>query len=474
MNVGLIISSYNRPNYLKQCLDSIRRADLTQIDTVMVIDDCSGNQETIQLINDFELDGVDVVKAFSKENRSIKGSLLYGCDLLFNSCDIVINLDGDAIVAKSFVNVLMSLKDRFQENIITGFCCFTKNKDGSERHSVLKMADDYTERKSVGGINMLFDVRQYNNWMRPALLKSIEQNLNWDDHTCRASFADGKRIITSRPSVVQHIGFDSSMGHSAGGELPDEASDFVYDEPQDYGTRLMVIEGKYGEVTHAKLLLPKVTLIAVDDNVDGIIKAADISCRFIDFAAVKLLSSMFSEDKRVIPIRHLGSKKEYSQFLLKEIVDYIDTPHFIVIQADGFIINYQSWTDEYFNYDFCGAVWNFRDHNRIGNGGCSIRSRKLHEILKNDDEIVLRNDNIIVNWAEDHNIGYIYRKYLESTHGIKFAPERICNKFSFEGWGLKPPENKYNGSFGFHGFSIDFNEADLPYIPYKLPNRHIL
>jgi glycosyltransferase involved in cell wall biosynthesis len=227
MKVSLIITTFERPAYLQRCLDSVRRADLSQVDCVLIVDDCSKDKQTIKLINDFELEGVELIKAFSKENRSIKGSLLFGCDLLFNSCDIVINLDGDAIVAPQFANVLMKLKERFQENIITGFCCFTKNKDGSERHSVLKMADDYTERKSVGGINMLFDVRQYNNWIRPTLVRCIEQGGNWDDHSCRASIASGHRIITSRPSVVQHIGTEfSSMGHSAGGEPPDVATDF--------------------------------------------------------------------------------------------------------------------------------------------------------------------------------------------------------------------------------------------------------
>lgn len=466
MEVGLIITTFNRPAYLQKCLDSVRRADLSQIDTVLIVDDCSTDKETIQLINDFRLDGrVNLIVAFSKENKSIKGSLRFGFDLLFNSHEICINLDGDAIVRKDFIGKLLDLKGRFPSNIICGFNTTVQN-----RNPIISEHEDFFEKKYASGINMVINKEQYDKYILPGLLTPH----NWDFEASKLHEADGKAVIVSNPSVIQHIGIEeSSMGHISASEPPDVAQDFVYDEPEDHGTRLMVRNGNHGEISHAKLALPKVTLIAVDDNVGGIIKAADISCRFIDFAAVKLLSSMPSEDKRVIAIRSLGSKKEYSQFLLKEIVDYIDTPHFIVIQADGFIINFKSWTDEYFNYDYCGAVWNFRDHNRIGNGGCSIRSRRLHEVLKNDPAIVLKNDHIIVNWAEDHNIGYIYRQYLESTHGIKFAPEHICNKFSFEGWGLKPPDNKYNGAFGFHGFSIDFNDANLPYIPYKLPNRQI-
>lgn len=461
MKVGLIICCYNRPEYLKKCLESISRADLSTIDTVLVVDDCSFDTGTLHLIDNFHLGGVNLIKAFSKENRSIKGSLLFGCDLLFNSCDIVVNLDGDAIVAKSFVNVLMGLKDRFQENIITGFCCFTKNKDGSERHSVLKIADDYTERKSVGGINMLFDIRQYNNWIKPALIKSLEQNLNWDDHTCRASIADGKRIITSRPSVVQHLGESSSMNHSVGGEPMDRADDFE-DDLELYKS----IVYKYD--------LRNVTLICADGfDVDRVIHAANIACREIEFGAVKILSHLPSDDPRVIKIRPLLSSKDYSQFVLKEMINYVDTDYMMIFQHDGFPINPKAWSEDFLKYDMVGASWKFKTEKRTCNGGMSVRSRRMCEAIRDDDQIFLQNDNIIKNFAEDHVLFHIYREYLEGVHKIKIAPEEVCDRFSIEAWGVNPPGNKYNGSFAFHGFGVDFSDADLPYIPYKLPNRQI-
>lgn len=474
MKLGLIIAAFNRPEYLRQCLASVKAADLSQVQTVLIVDDKSSDPETIQLINDFELEGVELIKAFSKENRSIKGSLLFGLDLLFQSCDIVTNLDGDAIVRKDFISVLLQQKEDYPDHLITGFNCLTKNKDGSVRHKILGEGERCNWKISVGGINLLYDTRQYEKWVRPTLVKCLEHGGNWDDHTCRASFASGKFIICCVPSVVQHIGIESAMGHSAGGEPPDVSTDFIDDRN--------VID-RLGSLTHNltakarirlnKIQLPNVTLICADGvDVERCIHAANISCCDIEFGAVKILSHLPSSDPRVIKIRPLADKKDYSQFILKEIVDYVDTEFMLIFQYDGFVLNAAAWNIRFMLYDMVGAAWKFRPEKRTANGGFSLRSRKMMKIIQEDPAIFLQNDHIIKNFAEDHVLFYIYREYLESHHKINIAIEEVCDWFSIEAWGVE--ENKYNGSFGFHGFSVDFNDAKLPYIPYKLPNRQIL
>lgn len=467
MKLGLIITTFNRVAYLRQCLSSISKADLSQVATIMIVDDCSTDKETIKLINDFELEGVELIKAFSKENRSIKGSLLFGLDLLFNSCDVITNLDGDAIVTKSAFNRLLELHERFSEHIVSGFNCFTKNKDGSERHKVLDKQDTFTRRQSVGGINMIFSKERYYKWVRPALLKSIEQRLNWDDHTCRASWADGFEIITSSPSCVQHIGFESSMGHSTGGEPPDVADDFginyleatkesydgidfkMFSAPADPNN------GKQSHNLWTKLQLPDITLVAADCvDVDRVIKAADLSCRNIEFGAVKILSSLPSKDKRVIQIRPLKTKSDYSEFCMKELANYIDTKYLLVFQYDGYVLNHQAWKDEWLEYDYIGAPWLwYTDGMQVGNGGFSLRSKKLMQITANDTGIIAINEpGVTKHKEEDHCICRLYRKYLEQEYKMKFAPVEAARQFSIEGW---RSENKtWTNEFGFHGSGL--------------------
>src|SRR5690606_26935169 len=105
----------------------------------------------------------------------------------------------------------------------TGFNCDTLNANGSIRHKVIEQGEGYNIKASVGGINMLLTKETYANFVRPALVHSLEKHLNWDH---QASLKAG-RVVVCQPSVIQHIGYESSMGHSGPGrEQPDTSSDF--------------------------------------------------------------------------------------------------------------------------------------------------------------------------------------------------------------------------------------------------------
>lgn len=437
--IAIVLCCFNRAVYLRDCLNSLRISDLSKVATLLIVDDFSTDPETLKLISEFNIEGLEVVKYFKSENKSIKNSLLYGYDYLFKKgYDIAINLDSDALVNSAWIDKLLKAKDKYPDLIVTGFCCDTLNRDGSIRHKELFREDGYIFRASVGGINMCVNKEQYYKYMRPALEKALAERLNWDDHTCRNSMSDSLPIACVNPSVVQHIGINSSMGHSVGGEPADVADTF-------------------------KLLsLPNVTLIAVDDNADGVIKAADISCREIEFGAVKLLSCTPSSDSRVIPIERLGSKEAYSHFVFDKLVDYIDTPYLIIIQADGYIINAKAFDKDWYNYSYIGAPWFwYKDGMQVGNGGVSWRKSSLHKIIRGDENIVLCNDHIIKDKSEDHNICRIHRKYLEEKYNVKFAPVEVAERFSIEAYGEPIEKRKYNGSFGFHGRNVIFEGKDL-------------
>jgi tetratricopeptide (TPR) repeat protein len=74
---------------------------------------------------------------------------------------------------------------------------------------------------------------------------------------------------------------------------------------------------------------------------------------------------------------------------------------------------------------------------RVGNGGFSLRSRKLLEALQ-DPRIELVD-------AEDETICRTCRPLLERDHGIRFGSEALADRFSFE---AAYPIGK---QFGFHG-----------------------
>jgi hypothetical protein len=78
--------------------------------------------------------------------------------------------------------------------------------------------------------------------------------------------------------------------------------------------------------------LPNVTLLGVDCvNVERIQKALDISSLGIEFGAVKLLTSLPTDDPRKIEIPHIGSIEEFSRFSLSEFHKYVDTDYVLTV-----------------------------------------------------------------------------------------------------------------------------------------------
>jgi hypothetical protein len=170
-------------------------------------------------------------------------------------------------------------------------------------------------------------------------------------------------------------------------------------------------------------------------------QALQVSLRQAEFAQVLLLS----DEPPVQPdpaitwrrIDRLGSSSDYSRFMLRELAEHVSTTHALCIQWDGFVLSGSSWDPAFLKYDYIGAPWpHFGDGHNVGNGGFSLRSRRLLDACRllpwNGEE------------AEDIVIGRIERPRLEAQ-GIAFAPERVARRFAFE----RTPAT--GSEFGFHG-----------------------
>lgn len=143
------------------------------------------------------------------------------------------------------------------------------------------------------------------------------------------------------------------------------------------------------------------------------------------------------KDIEVIKIDKITSVEQYSHFIVKELYKYLHTDYVLICQADGYVIDGNVWDDEFLNYDVVGATWGYRDGRNVGQGGFCLHSKRLHEILATDP-------NIEICFPDDEIIARLYRGYLEKRYNIKYAPEDIANKFSYE---LNEPTCK---TFGFH------------------------
>ena len=428
MNLALIITTYNRPDYLKKCFDSILRSDIPKGATILISDDCSDDKETLNLIHDFKLGKCQVVKLFHDEKQKIYGSLKLAIDYAIKvfKADTFINLDSDAVIRNDYFTRILELHSKFSHAIVTGFHCQTKNADGSERHNIIDVYDTFCTKKSVGGINMVFGFESLNKYIFPALDKCIlDKQGNWDQLACLNSMNDGIPIVCNIPSLVQHIGINSSMGHSAY-EKPDTAESFV------------------------ALKLSMVTCVIIDCvNITKAIYALDKSCKDIEFGNAIILTSIPSNDPRVINISPLTSKEAYSEFVIKNLHKYIKTEFALIVQHDGYVVNALAWDNAFLNYDYIGASWWYAEGNNVGNGGFSLRSKKLLEVAAN----LLSEKTAVECHPEDDVIcRQNYDKLVK--RGIKFAPIELAKKFSIEGWGTT--DRVYDNQFGFHGGSVIF------------------
>jgi hypothetical protein len=146
---------------------------------------------------------------------------------------------------------------------------------------------------------------------------------------------------------------------------------------------------------------------------------------------------------RFVPTERTTSSAQYSNFLIHKLHEYIDTDYVLIIQYDGFVLNPAAWDPGFLHYDYIGAKISINKRSIVGNGGFSLRSRRLLRALRDDDEI-RRYDAFRESYSEDLAICDTYRDILESRYGIRFAPEAVADRFSAE---LTPPTVQ---NFGFH------------------------
>lgn len=192
----------------------------------------------------------------------------------------------------------------------------------------------------------------------------------------------------------------------------------------------------------AYLDLPQVTLIsATSINIEATLQAIEACQSRVCFAACKLLTheqpSRSLPGLEIVITPRLDTAEHYSRFMLADLADHVDTPHCLVVQWDGFIVNPERWSPRFLDYDYIGASWpQFLDGHDVGNGGFSLRSRRLLHAC--------RAPQFTPSHPEDVAIGRHNRHWLEAQ-GLRFADHELAGRFSAERKGSP------KATFGFHG-----------------------
>ena len=221
-------------------------------------------------------------------------------------------------------------------------------------------------------------------------------------------------------------------------------------------------ETKYKETLalhnkYKRLHLPNVTIVSVAGiKAQEALNAIKYSCRDIDFKEALLITPEDITDSfvKIVKCSPLDYE-QYNKFIVFDLYKHITTDYALVVQGDGCVINPTQWSNVFLEYDYVGAVWplptdnysfrdSFGDLYRVGNGGFSLRSKKL---LTVPTKLNLEWKAYYGNYHEDGFISVHNRKAIEKE-GCVFAPTRVAAMFSHE-----TPLLENNGiiPFGFHG-----------------------
>jgi len=155
---------------------------------------------------------------------------------------------------------------------------------------------------------------------------------------------------------------------------------------------------------------------------------------------VELSFNVSIEQIHISPIQNFPI--DYNRVCINLLPDIIQEDHVIIIQCDGHAVNAHAWSPEFLTYDYVGACWPPHWHmpHAVGNGGFSLRSRKLLRAIK--QLCISASDR-----HEDYLICLDERHALEQL-GCVWAPAHIADQYSIE----NNTQSEWLGkSFGFHG-----------------------
>ena len=236
----------------------------------------------------------------------------------------------------------------------------------------------------------------------------------------------------------------------------------------------------------SKLKLDNVTLLGiagVNSEVEKFKFARDVCLHYADFERVVILTSIpeLLEEKytnryvvdRIKPMYNLD---DVAKFFISDLHNYFDTDYVLTFQSDGFILNPDAWTDEFFDYDYIGAPWSdrgirtitdirkiLRDPggnvsdgskqeikigsskayvvNNVGNGGFSFRSKRLMKFVAENIGYIKDSGGCCLTsvWIPDDNLIWIDSDSRKSKDNFQkvyisgcVSEDNLICKFNYE------------------------------------------
>jgi hypothetical protein len=155
-----------------------------------------------------------------------------------------------------------------------------------------------------------------------------------------------------------------------------------------------------------------------------------------------------------------GGMNSFSIADLNAICRNVRTEYGLIVQWDAWAVHSDRWDDHFLKYDYIGPVWPwFKDGMNVGCGGFSMYSRRLLDAI---EDIGV---DIPVGMAGDIWVCRHIRPRLERQYRIKFAPDKVANRFAFERVNPAKPTLGFHGLFNVWQFLSD-TELARDFIPH--------
>ncbi len=217
--IGIVITAYNRAKKTRALMETLNKTIWPPLTPVMIVyvDDCSIHDSAVDILHEFKIEGIPIIKIRNEINLGISKSLKLGFDTCIdNGCDTLVNLDNDTIVKPNWLAELNYLHILYAvSDVVTGFNTLSIDLSTRRpRHPVMIEYKNRYRKKSIGGINMLFSAKTYTDKIRPCL----EMKGHWDWNVCKTNL----RFYCTKPSVIQHTGIDEGKNMNN----PDIAHDY--------------------------------------------------------------------------------------------------------------------------------------------------------------------------------------------------------------------------------------------------------
>lgn len=222
-HIGIVIPTFNRPEYLKYTLFSLSRSELSSRKLILLIFDDGSAECTETIIREYTLD-IPIIKIFSNKinivnqndytilpGNAFPYTIRYGCEILFRlGAKYVMNSDSDAMFCFNWLSIINSTLEHIHDDqfILAGFRCDDKF------HKVTYEGSHYRKLATLGGINYICNKNTFFNTIQSCI---YDYAFDW----IVSSACEQKQITIylTKQSIVQHIGVHSSIIRGANNYL---------------------------------------------------------------------------------------------------------------------------------------------------------------------------------------------------------------------------------------------------------------